>query len=120
MIEILPQSHDDILAVRGSGKLTKRDYREVLLPRLNEMVERHPKVRFLFHMDQDFEGWDAAAALDYAKFGIRHRNDFSKVAAVCGPKWVQWEFKLKSYFTGAGVKTFPCDRKAEALEWIEA
>ncbi|MCA1959697.1 MAG: STAS/SEC14 domain-containing protein [Desulfomonile sp.] len=120
MIEILPESHNDILAVRGSGKLTKQDYEEILLPRLEEMVGEHSKIRFLFYMDRDFEGWEPGAAWDYAKFGFRHRNNFSKVAGVCGPKWVEWEFKLKSLFTGAGVKTFPCDRRSEALEWIEA
>ena len=120
MIEILPESHDNILAVKGAGRLSREDYERVLIPRLESLVEDHPKARFLFYMDEDFKGWDPVAAWHYARFGLKHKDRFEKVAAVCGPKWVQLGMKLKSYFVNGDVKTFACEEGIEALNWIEA
>jgi hypothetical protein len=120
MIEILSESHSNILVIRGSGWLSRKDYEEVLIPRLEAMVHEHPKTRFLFLMDADFQGWDVEAALSYAKFGLAHRDSFEKVGAVCGPKWVHWGLQFKSLFLDADVKTFPCEQGADARQWIEA
>lgn len=120
MIEILPESHDNILAVRGAGRLSRGDYEDVLVPRLRSLVGEHPKARFLFYMDADFKGWDPVAAWHYARFGLKHRDRFEKVAAVCGPKWVHAGMKLKSYFVNGDVRTFPCAESAEAWKWIES
>ncbi|MDQ7785786.1 MAG: STAS/SEC14 domain-containing protein [Desulfomonilaceae bacterium] len=118
MIEILPESADNVLAVKGSGKLTGRDYDELLIPSLESVMKEHGRARFLFYMAPDFKGWDLNATREYASFGLRHRDRFEKVAAVCGPKWVHWGMKLTSYLTDGEVKTFSCDRAAEAREWI--
>lgn len=120
MIQILPQSHDNILAVKGEGRLTREDYEDVLIPRLQSLVEENPKARFLFYMDEDFKGWDPVAAWHYTRFGLKHRNQFEKVAAVCGPKWVHFSMKLKSYFVDGDVRTFPCAQSVDAWNWIEA
>lgn len=118
MVEILPDSGDNVLAVRGSDRLTRRDYEELLIPSLEAILREHGKARFLFDMDADFKGWYLDAALKYAKFGFRHRDKFEKVAAVCGPKWVQWGMRLTSYLVNGEVKTFACDQRPEALQWI--
>jgi len=120
MIEILPESRGNMLAIRGSGRLSREDYDDVLIPRLKAMVNEYPKMRFLFLMDRDFQGWDTDAALRYAKFGLAHRNSFEKVGAVCGPKWVHWGFQIKSLFVRADVRTFSCERGADAWQWIAA
>lgn len=118
MIEILPESQGNVLAVKGSGRLTGRDYEELLIPSLEAIMKEHPKARFFFYMDADFRGWDIEAAWKYANFGFKHKNRFERVAAVCGPKWVHWGMTLKSYLTDGEVRTFPCDEHPQALEWI--
>lgn len=120
MIEIMPESRGNLLAIKGSGKLTGRDYEELLIPSLEAIMKEHHKARFLFYMDADFQGWDLDAAREYASFGFKHKDDFEKVAAVCGPKWVHWGMKLKSYFVNGDVRTFPCEESSEAWKWIGA
>lgn len=118
MIEILPESQDNVLAVKGSGRLTRRDYQEFLIPSLEAILKDYGKARFLFYMDSGFKGWDVSAAWDYAKLGFKHRDKFEKVAGVCGPKWVHWGMKLTSYLVNGEVKTFECDQHPGAAEWI--
>lgn len=119
-MEILAESHDNVLAVNGSQKLTQKDYEEVLIPRLEALMSEYPRARFAFFMDKDFKGWDLNAAFHYAKFGLKHRQRFEKVAVVCGPKWVHWGMKVKSYFVPGEVRTFTCEEAPQARDWIES
>lgn len=120
MLEILPDSHGNILAVQCSQKLTEKDYEEVLIPRLEALIQEHTKARFLFFMDEDFAGWDLDAAIQYARFGLKHRRRFEKVAAICGPRWVNWGMKMKSYLVPGQVRTFSCEEALQARDWIES
>ena len=120
MIEVLPESHENILGVKGIGKLTELDYKEVLIPNLEGIIKEHGKARCLFSMGADFQGWELEAAWDDAKFGIQHRNDFEKVAVVGGPLWVEWGTKVGGLIMSGEVKTFSQDQIEEAWNWIKA
>jgi len=120
MIEIMPESHDNILGARAIGKLTDDDYKNVLIPRMEELAEEHGNARFLFFLDEGFEGWEPEAAWDDAKFGVKLQKGLERMAVVGGPKWVEWGMKLDNYITHTEVKTFPTDELQEAWDWIES
>jgi hypothetical protein len=120
MLEILPASQKDVLAVKATGKLTDKDYQEVLIPRLEALIQEYGKVKCLVLFDENFQGWELGALWDDAKFGLRHRNDFSKVAVVGGARWIEWGVKVFSPFMGGEVKTFPPDELSQAIDWIKA
>jgi len=54
MLEILPESHANILGVKVTGKFTSRDCQELLVPRLKGMIKEHGRVRVLFSLEEDF------------------------------------------------------------------
>jgi hypothetical protein len=118
MIEIMPESNGSALALRASGKLTDADYKEVLIPKIEEVIKRSGKAKVLLYLPVDFTGWEAHAMWDDARFGLRHRNDFEKLAVVGGAKWVEWATKIGSYFMEGEVRTFPEAQLEEALDWI--
>ena len=120
MLEILPESQQEILMVRATGRLTEKDYQEVLIPRLETLLNEYGKAKFLFFMDEQFQGWELGALWDDAKFGVRHRNDFIKVAVVGGARWVEWGVKLFAPFMEGEVKTFPSDQLPQAVDWIKS
>ena len=68
MLEILPESHANILGVKVTGKFTSRDCQEWLIPRLKAMIKEHGRVRVLFSLEEDFQGWDLEA-LQQEAFG---------------------------------------------------
>jgi hypothetical protein len=47
MITIMSQSHDNVIGVQGTGKVTDQDYLNVLIPKLDEVLKQHGKARFL-------------------------------------------------------------------------
>jgi len=85
MIEVEPIA-ENIICLTAHGTLTRADYQQVLIPRPEKLIERHGKLKVLFLLDTDFEGWDLDAAWDNTTFDVRHRNDFAKIAIVGAPK----------------------------------
>jgi hypothetical protein len=120
MIEILPQSEGRTLGARLTGKVTDEDYEKVFLPALETVIKEHGKVRCVYFMDAGFQGWKLGAMWDDAKFGIKHKNDFEKIAVIGGPKWAEWATKLASHLMSGEVKTYTIDQLDEAWSWIKA
>lgn len=118
MIEKLYPTNGNILALRAKGKLTTEDYENQFIPDLEQLIEEHGKVRVLIQFDEDFSGWELGAAWDDAKFGIKHNNDFEKIAIVGGPKYVEWGVKLSTHFMSGEMKTYDSDELEQASAWI--
>jgi hypothetical protein len=120
MIEILAQSDGKTLGVRLTGKVTDEDYEKIFLPALDKLIKEYGKANCVYYMDEGFEGWTLGAMWDDASFGMKHRNDFEKVAVVGGPKWAAWGTKLAGHFTSAEVNTYSGDKLDDAWSWIKA
>lgn len=117
MLTVMPETQGNLLGLQATGRLTDQDYKEVLIPRIEQIVAESGKARLVFYMDENFEGWDLHALWDDAKWGIAHKNDFEAIAVVGGPKWVQWGVRLDAHFIPGAVKTFPVDQLTQAWEW---
>lgn len=120
MIEIMPRSEGKVLMVKAVGKLTDRDYKEILIPRLETIIGDYGKACLLFDMGPDFHGWEAAALWDDARFGLAHRNDFEKMAVVGGAAWIDWGMKLANFIMSGEIKVFSEKEFDAAVLWIEA
>jgi hypothetical protein len=120
MIKVLPESKGNILILSAAGKLTDRDYKDVLIPRLESIIREHGKARLLLDMGDEFHGWEAAALWDDAHFGFKHRSDFEKMGVVGGPKWVEWGLKIAALAISGEIRSFSSREREEALRWINA
>lgn len=117
MIEIMPESTDRMLAVKASGTLTDDDYNTIWIPALETIIRNYDVANALLYMDIDFEGWDMKAMWDDAKFGLRHRNDFKRIAIVGGPNWVRWGVKLGEMLMDCELRLFEPEQLKEAIAW---
>ena len=120
MIEILPESKGKILGIKISGKLTDRDYQDVLIPILETVIKKHGKARFLCAVDQTFSGMELGAMVDDARFYLKHKNDIEKMALVGGQKWIEVMVKVFVHFMPGDAKIFSGEELQEAWAWIEA
>ncbi len=117
-IKVLPESKDNILILSVSGKLTDKDYKEVLIPHLESIIRKYGKARLLLDMGDKFYGWEAKALWDDAYFGLRHRNDFEKMGVIGAPKWFEWGLKIASLMIGGELKSFRPNERKLAFLWI--
>lgn len=118
MIEFMPDTQDNAVAFKVSGKLAHEDYRDVLIPGLEEQILHHGNLNVLALFEENFDGWDLEAAWDDASFGLTHRSDFNNIAMVGGPAWVRWGVKLCAFLIKGDVRFFDSGQRADALAWI--
>jgi hypothetical protein len=117
MLHILPESHEYFLGVRATRKFTNQDYREFLIPRLEDLIKAHGRVRVLLYLDEDFQGFDKEALLS-EPFGHENRNNFEKIAVVGGSWLLSLEMKLIIPFLAGEVRNFSRSELPAAWTWL--
>ena len=120
MIEIMENMPDDVVAVKATGKVTGEDYDKVLVPAVEDKLKRHRKIRFLYQIGPDFDGFTAEAMWDDAKVGIRHLTAFERVAVVSDVDWIIKAVKAFSFVIPSLVRTFGPGGLEEAKAWVTA
>ncbi len=107
-----------VLALKAVGKLTHGDY-EVITPMIDFALGyvKAPKVKVLFDMTE-LEGWEARAAWDDFRLGLKHGNQFDKIAIYGNKGWQGIAAKIGSWFISGEVKYF--EKEDEALTWLNA
>ncbi|HZI33312.1 MAG TPA: STAS/SEC14 domain-containing protein [Candidatus Binatia bacterium] len=119
MITIRSETEGRTLVIEAAGKLTTKDYEEIFIPKLTELIQQHGKIKIVFYLNETFDGWELGAMWDDARFGLQHRNDFERIALVGGPRWVAWLTRLGSYFMHCELKTFEGASLKEAVDWVK-
>ena len=120
MIEVLPESQGKVMGIKASGKVTAKDYEEVLIPRLEAVLQEHGTVCFLYLIDEDFQGFELGAMWDDAKAGLKHRKAFEKVALVGAAQWMEVGMTLFAPLMKGELKNFPRRELATAWEWLKS
>jgi hypothetical protein len=119
MLQFLPESQGHILGVKVISRFTNRDYQEFLIPRLQDLIKAHGRVRVLLYLDNDFQGWELEAIRNHP-FGLQHKDDFQKIAVVGGSWRLRLEMKLVASFMAGEVRNFSREELPAAWTWLRA
>lgn len=105
------------LSLKAVGKLTHEDY-STINPLIDSALEgvKDPKVT-VFIDGSELEGWELRAAWDDFKLGLKHGNEFDKIAIFGNKKWQEHVSKIASWFVSGEVKFF--DDSVAALKWLQ-
>jgi hypothetical protein len=104
--------------VKASGKVSKEDYDQVLEPMLNEARKEGRRVRFLYELGAEFEGFTPAAAWEDAKIGLRSMRLFDGCAIVSDTGWLRESVRLAGFLMPCPVRTFGVQDRDRAVEWL--
>lgn len=119
MLKLLEGFDDATLAVESEGRITHKDYEEVIIPRVKEILQTHDKVNCFMHFTEGTEYSAGAMATD-AVFGLRHLFSWNKVAIVTDLSWVH---KAAGYFLPLmpfKAKVFVDEEYELAKSWLES
>jgi hypothetical protein len=119
VIKLLPETEGSLIAVQISGRLTAEDYEQAWIPRLNDAVEQHGKIRIVVYIDETFDGWDAAALWEDTKFGLTHIREIDKMALVGGPEWIGKLTDLFGSLVPGSYKSFEVGELEDAYAWVK-
>ncbi|MEA1917799.1 MAG: STAS/SEC14 domain-containing protein [Campylobacterota bacterium] len=106
------------LNLKAVGTLSHEDY-EAFTPMIDSALNsvKEPKVKAFFDITE-LQGWELRAAWDDFKLGLKHGNEFEKIALYGNKNWQEKISKVASWFVAGEVKFF--DNYDEAYEWIKA
>jgi len=104
------------LSLKAVGTLTHEDY-TTITPLIDSALEtvKEPKVKVLID-GTEFDGWDLRAAWDDFKIGLKHGNEFVKIAIYGNKQWQEMTAKVGAWFMTGEIKYF--EDKNEALIWL--
>jgi hypothetical protein len=118
MVEKIPDLPDNVLGFAAKGKVTANDYESIIIPAVEEMFSRQRKVRFLYHLGEDFSGIEAAAAWDDVRLGLKHLTGWEKMALISDVDWIRRAVKIFGLAIPGRVRVFHNRDLAEAKRWI--
>ena len=118
MIELMKGLPENVIGMTAKGQVSGDDYEQVVIPAVEDALKTHDKIRVLYHLGPDFEGYDAAALWDDAKVGMEHLTHFDKIAIITDAGWITNMVKAFGFLMPCKVKLFGNHQLAQARVWI--
>jgi hypothetical protein len=120
MVDQISGLPDSVLGFTAKGTVTANDYESVIIPAVEALFSRQSKVRFLYHLGEDFSGFEAAAIWDDTKLGLKHLAGWEKLAVVSDIEWIRVAIKVFGLAIPGHVRVFHNCELAEAKRWVTA
>lgn len=119
MFELIPDLPDQVLGVRAIGELDDDDYDDVLVPAIEDRLARHDKIRLLYVLGPEFEGFEADAMWEDAKLGAKTFTSYERIAVVTDSTMVRRSVKAFGWLMPGDVRTFAVAELDAATSWIQ-
>jgi len=118
MINKIANLPDNVLGFTAKGTVTANDYETVVIPAVEALFSKHRKVRFLYHLGQDFSGFEATAVWDDTKLGLKHLTGWERMAVVSDVEWIRGAIRVFGLAIPGHVRVFHNSELTEAIRWI--
>jgi SpoIIAA-like len=120
MIEMLESFPEGVVAAVAKGRVTRRDYDEVLVPAVEAAFRRRDKVRCYYEIGQEFFWMDAGAVWEDFRVGFGHLAGWERIAVVTDVDWVRLAINCFRFLVPGEVRIFSTSAAAEARSWVAA
>jgi hypothetical protein len=118
MVEPISGLPDNVLGFAAKGTVTAKDYEGVIIPAVEALFSRQSRVRFLYHLGEDFSGFEAAAIWDDTKLGLKHLSGWERMAVVSDVEWIRAAVRIFALMIPGHVRLFHNREMADAKKWI--
>lgn len=120
MIERLEDMPAGVIGFRASGKLTREDYTDAMMPTLREAAESG-EMRLVYVLGPDFDGLEAGAMVEDVKSGfeltVGHHSSWKRLAMVTDVDWIRNSIHLLGWVAPGELKLFDLDALEQAKAW---
>ncbi|MBS2132192.1 STAS/SEC14 domain-containing protein (plasmid) [Burkholderia thailandensis] len=118
MIDIVNDLPDGVAGFVAKGRVTRKDYEDVLIPAMETALKANRKVRCYYELGPEFSGMDPAAAWEDFKLGIQHLSQWERVAVVTDVEWIRIALSVFRFLIPGEVRVFGAGQSAQARQWI--
>jgi hypothetical protein len=116
MIELMPETKGNLIAIRMSGTVTEAD-QDACFDKVDAILSRERVEHMLLDWSQ-LDGWAKGARSTGTWFGMHHRALVGRVAILADEKWADETLRITDIFNAASVKRFPPSERQAAFGWI--
>ena len=116
MINTLNDLPPGVIGLRASGEVTADDYRDVMVPVLEDALARGG-VRLLYVLDEHTTFRPGALFAD-TKFSLGHLRGWERLAVVSDADWLENSIKAFGWMMPGEIQVFDDDEIAEAVSWL--
>lgn len=118
MITVMKNISPFVAGFTASGEVTKTDYENVMIPRIEEVYKKHGHIHFLFELRTDVGNFTTAAWWKDLMIGLRHFSRWKKMAIVSDQKLVEKMSDWISPVLHGKTKGFKLEKLALARTWV--
>ncbi|PZR23989.1 MAG: STAS/SEC14 domain-containing protein [Citrobacter freundii] len=118
MIQRLKEAPSSIAAFRASGEVTKDDFDKVVIPVVNDVVEKTGELNYLMVIDTPLKNFTAGAWWKDALMGLKKITKWRRAAIITDSDGVKKFTDLFSIVVPGEFKGFKPDQLNEAINWV--
>jgi SpoIIAA-like len=121
VIERLEGMPEGTIGFRATGRLSRDEYRDVLLPPMQEAAEAG-EVRLLFAIGPGFEEFEAGALVEDTKagltLGLGHPHAWKRTALLTDVDWITKAVHMFAWLMPGEIMVRGLDDLEEAKAWV--
>jgi SpoIIAA-like len=118
MIKIIDGLPANTVGFEAVGHVEADDYRSTLDPAITTALEGNDKIRLLYVLGSDFDGYSGGAMWEDAKVGMSNWTKWERIAVVTDHGGVKDGIKFFGWMVPGELKTFSVDELADAKAWL--
>lgn len=115
MMEFLPETGGNLMAIRMSGTITEDDY-DRCLAQADSAAPEH--VEHLLLDWEHLQGWAPGARSVGTWFGLHYRALIGRVAIIADAQWADEVVRITDIYKAAEVRRFAPDKRELAFAWV--
>ena len=116
MIELLPETGGNLIAVKMSGTITEDDF-DRYFAEANAIFDRERVEHLVFDWEH-LKGWAPGTRSVGTWIGMHHRALVSRVAIITDEKWAGEALRITDIYKAAEIRQFAPNERAAAFAWI--
>ena len=118
MLEKVRDVPEGIVGMKAIGKLTREDYERVFEPIVDKARNEGRRLRLLYEVGPEFDGFTPGAAWEDAKLGFRALRSFAGCAVVTDREWIKDSARIAGFFMPCPMRAFPNKDRGKAIAWL--
>ena len=108
----------NIVGFTAEGEIHSDDYKNTLIPAIEDLIDREGKARVLIVLGPQWDGYSAGAMFEDAKLGLEHLNQWERFALVSDAEWIAHVAKLFGWIVPGDVRSYPFAQLDDAKRWV--
>ncbi len=120
MIKLLSGFSENVVAIACEGRVTRKDYDDVLVPAVIAALKGHEKVRLYYETTPQFAAIEAGAMWEDFRIGMEHLTRWERIAVVTDVEWIRYAVYAFGFLFPGIVRVFSYGEASIARAWIVA